>query len=229
MTSDQQPPTYQRITGADWRHIFVVGDIHGCYQQLMVTLEQAGFDTDRDLLVSVGDIIDRGDENLACLDLLQQRWFCAVRGNHEQMALDALNDTGRIALWRANGGDWFFRLTGERQALARQLLAQAAQLPYVIEIETVTGKRTVVAHADYPAERYQYGQPLSWTQVLWSRQRVSRAMAGIGGPIIGADRFLFGHTPLRQILRCWNVQYIDTGAVFGGELTLCRIQDGISP
>ncbi|WP_371206777.1 metallophosphoesterase [Dickeya sp. NCPPB 3274] len=136
MTSERHPSAYQRITGADWRHIFVVGDVHGCYRQLMTMLEQVGFDTGRDLLVSVGDLIDRGSQSLACLDLLQQRWFRAVRGNHEQMALDALNDTARIPLWRANGGDWFFQLDDERQTLARRLLALAAQLPYVIEIAT---------------------------------------------------------------------------------------------
>ena len=26
---------YQRINGADWRNIFVVGDLHGCYTLLM--------------------------------------------------------------------------------------------------------------------------------------------------------------------------------------------------
>ncbi|MCP1121748.1 hypothetical protein, partial [Robbsia andropogonis] len=29
MTLVQPPPAYQRITGVDWRHIFVVGDLHG--------------------------------------------------------------------------------------------------------------------------------------------------------------------------------------------------------
>ncbi|WP_038904094.1 metallophosphoesterase [Dickeya zeae] len=226
MALAQPPPAYQRITGVDWRHIFVVGDLHGCYQPLMAALERVGFDTGCDLLVSVGDVIDRGPQNLACLDLLQQPWFRAVRGNHEQMALDALNDAGRIALWRANGGDWFFRLEAQQQKLARHGLSQAAQLPYVIEIVTAT-QRTVVAHADYPADGYQFEQPLPWAQVLWNRQRLSQAMAGIGGPIVGADDFLFGHTPLRKPLTFWNMHYIDTGAVFGGELTLyCVQRDG---
>ncbi|GAB7196891.1 metallophosphoesterase [Dickeya oryzae] len=228
MTLVQPPPAYQRITGVDWRHIFVVGDLHGCYQPLMAALERVGFDTGCDLLVSVGDVIDRGSQNLACLDLLQQPWFRTVRGNHEQMALDALNDAGRIALWRANGGDWFFRLEEQQQKLACHGLSLVAQLPYVIEIVTAT-QRTVVAHADYPADRYQFEQPLPWAQVLWNRQRLSQAMAGIGGPIVGADGFLFGHTPLRKPLTFWNMHYIDTGAVFGGELTLYCVQRAGKP
>ncbi len=35
---------YQRINGADWRNIFVVGDLHGCYTLLMSELEKASFD-----------------------------------------------------------------------------------------------------------------------------------------------------------------------------------------
>lgn len=31
---------YQRINGADWRNIFVVGDLHGCYTLLMNELEK---------------------------------------------------------------------------------------------------------------------------------------------------------------------------------------------
>ncbi|PXW48146.1 serine/threonine protein phosphatase 1 [Erwinia sp. AG740] len=226
MVNIKPPPAYQRISGVDWRHIFVVGDLHGCYPLLMAALEPAGFDTGCDLLVSVGDVIDRGPQSLACLDLLQQPWCRAVRGNHEQMALDALNDAGCIALWRANGGDWFFRLEEQQQELARHGLLQTAQLPYVIDIETAT-QRTVVAHADYPADSYQFDQPLPWAQVLWNRQRLSQAMAGIGKPIVGADAFLFGHTPLRTPLMFGNIHYIDTGAVFGGELTLyCVQRDG---
>ncbi len=81
---------YQRINGADWRNVWVVGDLHGCYTNLMNRLDAVGFDPAQDLLVSVGDLIDRGTENVECLDLINQPWFRAVRGNHEQMMLDAI-------------------------------------------------------------------------------------------------------------------------------------------
>lgn len=44
---------YQRINGADWRNIFVVGDLHGCYTLLMNELEKVSFDPACDLLTSV--------------------------------------------------------------------------------------------------------------------------------------------------------------------------------
>ena len=39
--------------------LFSMGDLHGMYNLLMAKLEQICFDFDKDLLVSVGDLVDR--------------------------------------------------------------------------------------------------------------------------------------------------------------------------
>ena len=57
---------------------------------------------------------------------------------------------------------------------------------------------------------------------LWSRSRLGERQKGQG--ITGADHFWFGHTPLRHRVDIGNLHYIDTGAVFGGELTLVQLQ-----
>lgn len=46
---------YQRIEGGMWRHVWVVSDIHGCYQRLMDELKRRHFNPYEDLLISVGD------------------------------------------------------------------------------------------------------------------------------------------------------------------------------
>lgn len=97
---------YQKIEGEHWRHVWVVSDIHVCYQWLMDELKRRHFNPDADLLISVGDIIDRGPDSVKCLQLMQEKWFYAVRGNHEQMALDALENND-FSLWSINGGNWF--------------------------------------------------------------------------------------------------------------------------
>ena len=48
---------YQRIDGTQWRHVWVVGDIHGCFSILMAKLRQYRFDPWQDLLVSVGMLL----------------------------------------------------------------------------------------------------------------------------------------------------------------------------
>lgn len=213
---------YQRMEGHTWRNIWLVGDLHGCFGLLMSQLRQMKFDPWHDLLISVGDLIDRGPQSVDCLGLLRCRWFRAVRGNHEQMALDALAG-GEMALWMMNGGGWYQESSREQQRLADSLFVLCRELPLIIELRC--GEVThVIAHADYPARSYRWQQPVDEHQVLWSRQRLSENLAGRHGAITGADHFWFGHTPLKRRYDSDNQHYIDTGAVFGGELTLVQLQ-----
>ncbi|EHH0326059.1 serine/threonine protein phosphatase, partial [Salmonella enterica] len=64
-------PIYHRIDGGRFRKIWVAGDLHGCYSNLIHRLDEVGFSAETDLLISVGDLIDRGTENVECLELLQ--------------------------------------------------------------------------------------------------------------------------------------------------------------
>ncbi|MBT1871047.1 protein-serine/threonine phosphatase [Enterobacter mori] len=211
---------YQKIEGKNWRHVWVVSDIHGCYQWLMDALKRRHFNPYEDLLISVGDIIDRGPDCVKCLQLMDEKWFRAVRGNHEQMALDAIENND-FALWMSNGGIWFSALEDKRNAL--RLLNACRDLPHVIEITCANGLN-VIAHADYPAAEYVWNKPVSAQRVLWDRDRLMGFMVGKGQGIQGADHFWFGHTPLDKRYDFNNLHYIDTGAVFDGFLTLVQLQ-----
>ncbi|EPU1597423.1 TPA: serine/threonine protein phosphatase [Klebsiella pneumoniae] len=216
---------YQRINGEEWRRVLVCGDLHGCYTNLMNRLDAVGFDPAQDLLISVGDLIDRGIENVECLDLINQPWFRAVRGNHEQMMLDAVMGSGSILHWMQNGGSWFYNLDADQQILAKSLVSKAAALPLIIEVEK-GGKKFVICHADYPHDEYEYGKPVDSQQAIWSRERISLSIDGFSSSISGADLFIFGHTPALQPMRIKNQLYIDTGAVFNGNLTLYELSGG---
>lgn len=216
---------YQRIIGADWRNIWVVGDLHGCYTNLMEQLGKLDFDPAQDLLISVGDLIDRGTENVECLDLINQPWFRAVRGNHEQMMLDALVKGGSFSHWMSNGAGWWHQLDVEQDMQRKYLLPKVGQLPLIIEL--VTGDmKYVICHADYPHDAYEFGKPLPEEMVIWNRDRIGNSQKGEVREIKGADLFIFGHTPARMPLRFANQYYIDTGAVFCGNLTIRQLQGG---
>lgn len=214
---------YQHINGADWRNIQVVGDLHGCYTLLVEKLGEVVFDTTQDLLISVGDLTDRGEESVECLELLNQPWFRAVRGNHEQMMLNCLQHGAHNFHWVMNGGGWFFELDSEQAQQVSSLLPKVAALPLIIEVATA-GKKYVICHADYPGNHYAYGQSVNEDDVIWSRARITKSVHGRVESISGADQFIFGHTPLRTSLQFANQHYIDTGAVFTGNLTLLQIQ-----
>jgi len=108
----------RRVVKAD-APVVAIGDVHGCASLLERELEKH-YDTGAEL-VFLGDLIDRSPEPngdrlvLERVWELQQhpdRWGLAnvvvLRGNHEQMLVDALaeEEPGKARdLWEFNGGD----------------------------------------------------------------------------------------------------------------------------
>lgn len=77
--------------------IYAVSDIHGYYTEMISALTNAGFFEDKDaLLVVCGDLLDRGTEALKVqsfiLELMEQGKVQLVRGNHEDLLMDLIQD-----------------------------------------------------------------------------------------------------------------------------------------
>jgi len=206
----------------------VVGDIHGCFDQLRHALEDTGFDPVTDRLFSVGDLIDRGPLSVEALAWLDRPWFHACLGNHEDMALQSSSNSNILLGWvMVNGGEWWLGLD---DAAREEYLAAFRQLPLAMEVDTTDGKVGIV-HADIPerwnwprfVEALESGDTLARETAVWSRQRADGLVTA---PVEGIDQVVCGHTiaPDRRIHRCANVWFIDTGAFLsaarGGRLSL---------
>jgi len=94
---------------------FVVGDIHGRCAQLLNLLDMLPRDEAGDTLVFLGDLIDRGPDVRGCVEhvvaMCEQnpdRVLC-LRGNHEQMLLDFIDEGNTIWLEPVIGGDETYR------------------------------------------------------------------------------------------------------------------------
>jgi serine/threonine protein phosphatase 1 len=75
-------PRIQRIAANSRGRDFVIGDLHGCLDQLQLKLALVSFAPERgDRLFAVGDLVDRGPDSLGCLNLLREPWFFSVLGN----------------------------------------------------------------------------------------------------------------------------------------------------
>ncbi|MEX1034150.1 MAG: metallophosphoesterase [Cellvibrionaceae bacterium] len=214
-------------TGRD----FVLADLHGCYSILQKALQGVSFDPKHDRVFSVGDIIDRGPDSLACLRLLQEPWFHAVQGNHENMMLAALHEGPGSATWTGwmgNGGSWFDQLSETDEAELKSLLPLVAKLPITRILATRSGKRVGISHAQPPTfdwHRLSEKRKLTGDEIwraLWSREAVHLR----GNRVVeGVDATVHGHTIVTRPTRIGNMNFIDTGVYLFNAISLIELSD----
>jgi serine/threonine protein phosphatase 1 len=197
--------------------IFAVGDLHGMAHAFDRLLALAGFDPKCDLVWSLGDLVDRGPFSSRCLALLDEPWFSAIRGNHEQLMLDAVVDRSAWLQWMVNGGDWALSYPWEDASERNRLLA----LPWAAELLTANG-RVGLVHADVDrrynwvrfVEALEEGIGLTRQTALWSRISVNHALGGApGGRVRGVDLVLVGHSIVETCFKWGNMWFLDSGAV----------------
>lgn len=218
---------------------FVVGDIHGHTDLLEIMLRDVAFDGEKDRLISVGDLIDRGPDSLGALEYLEKPWFYCVRGNHEDLLIESQKQTrGAFELWMRVGGLWATNLNNKDLATICEKLQS---LPYVIQIETSKGLVGVV-HADIPTSmNWQQtvdglnNQSFSDTDLkslIWSRDRFKALQADPSKKFNYPDRednlkqIYVGHSIVSQPMIDDPFIFIDTGAFCGGALTAVEIETG---
>lgn len=219
---------YKQLTIPDDTRVFVVGDLHGCYTKLINKLKEIDFDFEHDLLISVGDLVDRSNENIECIKLLDKKWFKAIKGNHEDFCIQG-NSDDRIAYSHKapnNGGSWFY----EQDEIERSCIVEVfKQLPILLEVE-YKGKKFGFVHADVPIYDWDIlvqnvvgNKIINGRSVqeycLWSRNIVYKDTINIKN----IDRVFLGHTVLNKIKNVGNCTFLDTGAVFGGELSIVNL------
>jgi serine/threonine protein phosphatase 1 len=90
--------------------LIVIADIHGNDEKFRQALKTVSLKKS-DKLILLGDLIDRGKNSKQVLDtlfLLKSVGFdniTYIRGNHEQMLLDSIEDDNKDYIWLKNGGD----------------------------------------------------------------------------------------------------------------------------
>ena len=195
----------------------VVGDIHGCYDELVALLEKARLGAG-DRVVSVGDLVTKGEKNREVLDLfMTDERFSAVIGNHDRALLrywrgetDSLKEAQEKTRLELEDGR-------ERYA------AYLGSLPYLLDLGT-----HVVVHAGFrPGVPLSEQSPDDMTELRTlgpdRRSREGTPWYAVYG---GKQTALFGHWPAAQPRRGPKAFGLDTGCVYGYALSAYIIETG---
>jgi calcineurin-like phosphoesterase family protein len=193
----------------------VVGDIHGCYDELMALLEKAELGPD-DHVVSVGDLITKGPKNKEVMELfMTDARFSAVIGNHD-LALRRKWNGEDIELKNAQK-EGHKELKNEKDAYCTYF----NKLPFIIDLDT-----HLVVHAGLRPNVELYSQTTGDLTLL--RTLGADRESENGTPwyhvYYGDKTVLFGHWPAPEPRRGKNAIGLDTGCVYGYNLTAYIIE-----
>jgi len=213
------------------RKTIIVGDSHGLIEEVVELVEKViGFNPDTDVLMSVGDMVDKGPESGAVVEYFLRRSKNVIRGNHEEKHIKRIGNLRKQAL------DPKFKIQGKwdegYEAVLKQLTEEHQNWLLTLP-KTITfgeGDSWVLVHGGLQA-----GVPLEKQgKCLWLRyidKDTSSMIPFDGTPGIppngvwwaerwtGPQKVIYGHQPWDEV-RIENGTYgIDTGAVHGRKLT----------
>lgn len=226
----------------DHRSADIIGDVHGCFQELYELLTKLGYDIEEDerkkygfyitnppgrVAVFVGDICDRGPAIIRSLKLVmtmvESGQAYLVLGNHDAKLLKKLN--GRNVVINHGLDETLAALANESETFVEEVRRFLERLPIQLVLDD---GQLIVAHAGLP-EKYHYQSGPQITRfALYGDITGTRDEYGL--PIRhdwtvhyrGKAIVVYGHVPQKKPYISNNTYGIDTGCVFGGYLTALR-------
>lgn len=221
------------------QRIYAVGDVHGRADLLTEVFARIdedcrAFPTRNPLQIYLGDYVDRGPHSREVIDLLimrqQKHDVVCLKGNHEVLALQFLDDPGILSQWKNLGGDATLRSYGV--SLARGADPRSQREAAMAFHQALSEKHRA----------FMQGLPLSFTcgdfffvhagvrpgvsldkqspsDLLWIREEFLLSQESFGKIVV------HGHTPVGAPDVQPNRINIDTGAYATGRLT-CVVLEG---
>ncbi len=218
----------------------IIGDIHGCYDELIELLAKLGYDISEKedgnpvvkssqgrKVIFVGDYVDRGPKVVEVLRLVMEMHktgigIC-VPGNHDVKLVRALR--GKNVAKTHGLAESLSQLEDGSEELKTQI---ADFIEGLISHYVFDGGKLVVAHAGMKTELQGrasgrvrefalYGETTGETDEFGLPVRLNWAEEYRGGATV-----VYGHTPVAEPQWMNRTINIDTGCVFGGNLTALR-------
>ncbi|MFP9127398.1 bis(5'-nucleosyl)-tetraphosphatase PrpE [Niallia sp. BSM11] len=214
----------------------IIGDIHGCYEELQALTKKLGYTWDLGYpvhqenrwLAFVGDLTDRGPNSLRVIEvvctLIEKKLGYYVPGNH-------CNKLYRYFLGRKVQIKHGLETTVEeleslkkkdREIIKNKFMKLYDHSPLY---HVLDGGKLVIAHAGIKEDYIGKHSEKVKTFVLYGD--ITGESHPDGSPVrrdwaksyTGKAAIVYGHTPVKEVRAINNTYNIDTGAVFGGHLS----------
>lgn len=221
----------------------IIGDVHGCFVELVELLGKLGYGVEpapddpggwelyppaRRKVIFVGDLVDRGPRiadvlRLAMRAVETEEALCVI-GNHDDKLMRKLQ--GHNVQIKHGLEDSLAQLAASPPGFSGKVRSFLERLPshYVLD-----GGRLVVAHAGLKEELQGHGRNQAREFALYGDTAGGRRdehglpiRYNWGARYQGNAAVIYGHTPVLEPEWQNNTIDIDTGCVFGGALTALR-------
>ena len=226
-------------------NIYAIGDIHGCLSELTSLhkeiLTNDKFNVKEDLLIYLGDYIDRGLKSKQVIDQIiklknKQIKTIHLMGNHEELMIDFLfNKKNNIKNWLNFGADQTFKsydieivefikdgfedniIDRLRDVLLKKIGSDHIDFFNNLEL-TYSTEKYLFVHAGIDPNKNITEQTKQ--DYLWSRSN------SFFDKNFKAEKIIVhGHTPEQNVVNYSYRVNIDTGCYFSGELSCVCLSD----
>lgn len=228
--------------------IYVISDIHGCYDEYIELLQKINFSAEDELYI-LGDVVDRGPEPMKVLqDMMLRTNVYPILGNHDYMALEILqklnveiredNAEGHLSeddlldymYWIRDGGSTTVKAFRNLSSGEKEEILEYFQDFSVCEELFLNGKRFVLVHAGlYEFEEGKDLEEYHFTDFIFERADYGKRYFQDENTVL-----VTGHTPtfliredkLPLIYKENGHIAIDCGCVYGERLAAYCLDNG---
>eukprot|EP00877_Chromochloris_zofingiensis_P002573 jgi/Chrzof1/12316/Cz06g30030.t1 len=199
--------------------LIIIGDIHGCHDEMRMLLEECSYDNKKDNLLLVGDLVNKGPKSEQVVQAARECSSWVSRGNHDDAALAAYRKS-------LQGQDvapkyaWVSALTADDVEFLEDL-SFSLQLPdYGITIvHAGLVPQVPVAQQSltniYKMRDLKRNEDGSW--LVLKKHAEDSVPWGQCWP--GPHHVFYGHDAKRRLQQHQYATGLDTGCVYGGSLT----------
>lgn len=204
-----------------FEEIFVIGDVHGCFDELMVMLKRIS-NHDKILKLFVGDLVNKGPKNSEVINFMinHTNECLSVRGNHDEVVISewVTNSKNPGSLRPKN--KWI-------ESITKDQIDYLINMPYTISLPAINN--SIIVHAglipNQSIDTIDKNALVSMRNLVeiksnqfeW-KSKPSEGIAWIE-KWLGPQFVYFGHDAKRKLQKGQFAIGLDTGCVYGNQLT----------